>query len=164
MLINEVTNNSLHRSKTMALVTRRENGNRNLQSRDPFALARELLSWDPFNYSARPVVTFAPAFEVKETEDAFLVRADVPGVKESDLDVSVHNNILSISGARSAEERKEGESYYVYERQYGSFSRSFALPETADAERIEAKLEEGVLALKIGKRVEAKPRKIELRK
>jgi HSP20 family protein len=149
----------------MSLVTRRDNGNRTaVSARDPFALARELLSWDPFAYSARPAVTFSPAFEVKETEDSFLVRADLPGVAETDLDVSVHNNILSVSGARSAEERKEGESYYVYERQYGSFSRSFALPETADAEKIEAKLENGVLALRIGKRIEAKPRKIALRK
>jgi len=148
----------------MSLVTRRENGNRTIQARDPFALARELLSWDPFNYSARPVVTFAPSFEVKETTEAFIVRADLPGVKESDLDIAVHNNILSVSGARSAEERKEGESYYVYERQYGSFSRSFALPETADAEKIDAKLVDGVLTLTIGKRVEAKPRKIALHK
>jgi len=146
-----------------SLVTRRENGNRTV-SRDPFALARELLAWDPFNYSSRPAATFAPQFEVKETAENFIVRADVPGVKEADIDLSVHNGVLSVSGTRSAEDRTEGESYYVYERQYGSFSRSFALPETADAERIEAKLDGGVLTLTIGKRVEARPRKIELKR
>jgi HSP20 family protein len=127
--------------------------------RDPFALARELFNWEPFQRSA-----FSPTFEVKETEDQFVVRADLPGVKETDLDISVHSGVLSVSGSRSAEERKEGESYYLYERQYGSFSRSFSLPETADGEKIEAKLDNGVLSLTIGKRVEAKPRKIALKK
>jgi HSP20 family protein len=144
------------------LVTRRDNGDRAL--RDPFSLARELLSWDPFNYGGRAAQTFAPQFEVKETQDKFVVRADLPGVDEKDLDVSIHNGVLSVSGHRTAEERKEGESFYVYERQYGSFSRSFALPETADPEKIEARLQNGVLNLEIGKKVEAKPRKIELKK
>ena len=147
----------------MALVTRRDNGNR-ISVRDPFSIARELLSWDPYSYGGRAASTFVPSFEVKETAEAFVVRADLPGVKESDLDVSVHAGVLSVTGARAGEERKEGESYYVYERQYGAFSRSFALPETADAEKIEARLENGVLSLTIGKRVEAKPRRIELKK
>jgi len=107
---------------------------------------------------------FSPAFEVKETTDAFVLKADLPGVAESDLDIGVHNNVLTVSGTRSAEERKDGESYALYERQFGSFSRSFSLPDQADGERIEAKLESGVLTLTIGKKAEAKPRKIELKK
>ena len=143
-------------------LNRRENGNTaRYMSRDPLAFARELLSWDPF--VQRPSA-FVPTFEVKETADAFVVRADLPGVKESDLDISLHNGVLSISGARQGEERKEGESYYLYERQYGSFSRSFSLPEAADGERVEADLDAGVLTLTIGKKVEAKPRKIALKK
>ncbi|HTJ46801.1 MAG TPA: Hsp20/alpha crystallin family protein [Kofleriaceae bacterium] len=145
-----------------ALTTRRaDNG---AVSRDPFSLARELLSWDPFHYGTRAAQSFAPHFEVKETGDKFIVRADLPGVDEKNLDVSIHNGVLSISGHRAAEERQEGESFYVYERQYGSFSRSFALPDTADAEKIDARLVNGVLNLEIGKKVEAKPRKIELKK
>lgn len=130
-------------------------------SRDPFALARELFAWDPYSRTAS---AFSPTFDVKETADAFVVRADLPGVEEKNVDVSIHNGVLTITGARQAEERKEGESYYLYERQFGSFSRSFALPDTADAERIEAKLTDGVLELSIGKRAEAKPRKIALKK
>jgi HSP20 family protein len=129
--------------------------------RDPYSLARELLGWDPFT---RPVSAFTPAFEVKETTDAFVIKADVPGVEEKELDIAVHNGTLTVSGARAAEQRKDGESYALYERQYGSFSRSFALPETADGERVDAKLANGVLTLTIAKRVEAKPRKIEIRK
>ena len=68
------------------------------------------------------------------------------------------------AGARQAEERKEGESFALYERQFGSFSRSFSLPDMADGERIEAKLENGVLTLTIAKKAEAKPRKIALKK
>jgi len=132
-------------------------------SRDPFQVARDLLSWDPF-FGGRQASAFVPAFEVKETTEAFLVKADVPGVNETDLDIAVHNNVLTVSGVRHAEERKEGEAFALYERQYGSFSRSFQLPDTADGERVEAKLDAGVLHLTIWKKAEAKPRKIALSK
>jgi HSP20 family protein len=145
----------------MSLVRTNSNGNK--VSRDPYLLARELLGWDPF-FNARPASAFAPSFEVKETTEAFVIKADVPGVDENDLDVAVHNGTLTVSGHRSAEERRDGESYALYERQYGSFSRSFALPDMADGERIDAKLENGVLTLTIGKRAEAKPRKISIKK
>lgn len=144
----------------------RSNGNggsNRALARDPFALARDLFSWDPF-FSSRQVSAFAPAFEVKETNDAFVVKADVPGVEEKDLDVSLHNGVLTISGHRASEEKKEGEAYALYERQYGSFTRSFALPDVADGERTEAKLDAGVLTLTIAKKAEAKPRKISLSK
>ena len=132
-------------------------------ARDPFQMARELLAWDPF-FGGRQASAFVPAFEVKETDEAFIVKADVPGVLESDLDIAVHNNVLTVSGSRNAEERKEGDSFALYERQYGSFSRSFSLPDTADGERVEAKLDAGVLTLAIFKKAEAKPRKIALKK
>jgi HSP20 family protein len=130
--------------------------------RDPFSMARELLSWDPF-FSGRPASAFSPAFEVKETNDAFVLKADLPGVAEPDLDISVHNSVLTVSGSRQAEERREGESYALYERQFGSFSRSFSLPDMADGDRIEAKLDRGVLTLTIGKKAEARPRKISVK-
>jgi HSP20 family protein len=152
----------------MSLLARTSNGNTSTTptrytSRDPFQLARDLFAWDPF-FGGRQVSAFVPAFEVKETNEAFVLKADVPGVLESELDIAVHNNILTISGTRNAEERKEGDSFALYERQYGSFSRSFALPDTADGDRVEAKLENGVLTLAIWKKAEAKPRKIALKK
>ena len=148
----------------MALVRSNANGTRpSVNVRDPYSLARELLNWDPF-VSARPASAFAPAFEVKETNDSFVLRADVPGVAEKDLDIAVHNGVLTVSGSRQSEERKEGESYAVYERQYGSFSRSFALPDMADGERIDASLVNGVLTLSIAKKAEAQPRKIAIKK
>jgi len=147
----------------MALVLRTNgNGGRAL-ARDPFSLARGLLDWDPF-FTGRPLSAFAPAFEVKETTDAFVLRADLPGVEDKDLDVAVHAGVLTVSGSRQAEDRKDGETYALYERQFGSFSRSFALPELADAERVDAKLDSGVLTLTIAKKAEAKPRKIAIKR
>lgn len=130
--------------------------------RDPFQMARELLSWDPY-VGGRPVSAFSPAFEVKETSEAFVLKADLPGVAEADLDINVHNSVLTVSGTRQAEERREGESYALYERQFGSFSRSFSLPDMADGDRIEAKLDHGVLTLQIAKKAAARPRKIALK-
>jgi HSP20 family protein len=152
----------------MSILARQTNGSSTSQAparyaRDPFQVARDLLGWDPF-FGGRQVSAFVPAFEVKETTEAFVVKADVPGVREADLDIAVHNNVLTISGTRHAEERKEGENFALFERQYGSFSRSFALPDTADGERVEAKLDAGVLTLSIWKKAEAKPRKIALNK
>ena len=146
----------------MALV-RTGNGNGNRLARDPYSLARELLNWDPF-FTNRPASAFAPSFEVKETTDSFVIKADIPGVDEKDLDIAVHNGVLTVSGSRQAEERKEGESFALYERQYGSFSRSFALPDLADGERIDAALTNGVLTLTVAKKTEAKPRKIAIKK
>ena len=145
----------------------RGNGGSGLQ-RDPFALARDLLGWDPFfrtDWPARGMTqpsTFAPTFNVVERQDAYFITADVPGVREEDIDVTVQDSYLVISGNRNAEERKEGDNYYVYERRYGNFSRAFALPDNADADSVEAHMKEGVLEVKVAKRESAKPRKIPL--
>ncbi len=144
----------------MSLVLRNHQPAQRYLSRDPFALARDLLSWD---FAARPSA-FAPAFEVKETPEAFIVSADIPGVAEADLDIGVHERVLTVSGSRQSEVRKEDDAYALHERQYGSFTRSFALPDTADGERVEALLDKGVLTLTIAKKAEAKPRKIAIKK
>jgi HSP20 family protein len=147
----------------MSLALRTHSNGTRTVARDPYSFARELLGWDPL-FGTRQASAFSPAFEVKETTDSFVVRADLPGLEDKDLDVSLHAGVLTVSGSRQAENRSEGESYALYERQFGSFSRSFSLPEIADGERIEAKLESGVLTLTIGKKADAKPRKISLKK
>jgi HSP20 family protein len=149
----------------MANLIRRDNGNaRTFTSRDPFAFARDLLAWDPFSETGRSPGTFMPRFEVKERQDAYLFTADLPGVEEKDLDISLQNGVLTISGTRSAEQKNEGETFYVYERQYGEFARSFALPDNADGDKVEAKLVNGVLQLTVGKHEKAQPKKISLKK
>jgi HSP20 family protein len=134
---------------------------------DPFDLMREMLRWDPFRdveQLARPMPgTWFPAFEVKETNDAFVFRADVPGLKEDDLEISVTGNRLTISGKREDERKDENDRYFAYERSYGSFTRTFTLPEGVDTEHVNAELKDGVLGLTLPKRPEVQPKKIQLK-
>lgn len=135
--------------------------------RDPFSvsLARNLFGLDPFfGYEANASKpSFVPAFEVREGHTSYIVKADLPGVKEGDIDISLHNNVLTVSGTRIAEESKEGDTYFVYERQYGNFSRSFSLPDEANAEEVAAVFKDGVLTVSIAKRAESRPRKIAIK-
>ena len=130
---------------------------------DPFRAMRELLRWDPFKemtpmWPSELQGEFVPAFEVKENKDSFLFKADVPGVKEGDLDISVTGNRLT--GTRSEEKEEKNETYYASERRYGSFTRSYTLPEGADLEHIHADLKAGVLTVAVPKLAEAQPKKI----
>ncbi|HYQ04746.1 MAG TPA: HSP20 family small heat-shock protein [Polyangiaceae bacterium] len=129
---------------------------------DPFRAMRDLLRWEPFAELAPTLdnAVFSPAFEVKETKEGFVFRADVPGVKDADLDVKLTQNRLSISGKRESEKTEKGDTFYTSERSYGSFTRSFTLPDGVDADKIRAELKEGVLTLLLPKRPESQPKKI----
>ena len=134
---------------------------------DPFGFARDLLSWDPWQSGSTrksdAAETLPARFDVKETEEAFVLRGDLPGVAKDKLELTLEDNVLTVSGSRDAEEKKEGDNYYVYERRYGSFSRSFRLPEHADASKVDADLKDGVLTISIPKKPEAQPRKIQVK-
>jgi len=134
------------------------------RARDPFAIARSLFGFDPFVglESRGAKASFAPAFEVKETSEEYVISADLPGIKEDEVEISLHNNVLNISGFRKSEERKEGDTYFVYERQYGQFTRAFSLPDEADGEKIAAHMKDGVLNVRIAKKADSQPRKIAL--
>ena len=119
-----------------------------------------LLRFGPQNESVQRSFEFAPNFDVKETKDAFLFKADLPGVKESDLEITHTGNRLTIGGKRDAEDRKEGDNYYMVERSFGSFRRTFTLPESADVDQIKADHQAGVLSISVPKRTAAQPRKI----
>jgi HSP20 family protein len=132
---------------------------------EPFRALRELLRWDPFGEMmpmARGEEGFVPRFDVKETPDSFVFKADLPGVKESDLDISLTGNRLTISGKREStrEEGYENSRYYAYERSYGTFSRSFTLPMGHDAEGVKAELKNGELTVMVPKKPEAQPKRI----
>jgi len=103
---------------------------------------------------------WAPAIEVFEKEDKFVVKAELPGMKEEDIDISVVGDTLTIKGERKAESEVKEEDYYCCERSYGSFSRSIALPSNVDAKKIEASYEDGVLEVSLPKAPEVKPKKI----
>jgi HSP20 family protein len=133
---------------------------------NPFRAMRDLFRWDPFQEmapmpaAAGGAMTFAPDFEVKETKDSYQFTADLPGIKEKDLEVTSTGNRLTVSGKRDAEQQEKTDTYFLYERSYGSFTRAFTLPEGIDAEHIKAELKDGVLKLVVPKKPEAMPKKI----
>ena len=103
---------------------------------------------------------WVPAVDIIEEQDAFLLRADVPGVDNADIDVSMDNGVLSVSGERRAEEREEDTGTQRIERATGRFVRRFTLPDTADAKGITAKSRNGILEVTIPKLPEIQARRI----
>ena len=101
-----------------------------------------------------------PAMDLVETQDHFILRADLPGMSEEDVNVEVEDNVLTVSGERKAEHETAKEGYHRVERAFGSFSRSLTLPEGVDAEAVEASFDRGVLEVRIPKPEQRKPRKI----
>jgi HSP20 family protein len=105
-----------------------------------------------------------PAMDLVETEDHLVLRGDLPGMTEDDVDIEIKDNVLTVSGERRAEHEDRGEGYHRVERAFGSFSRSLALPQGVDAETIEAKFENGVLEVLVPKPKEAKPTRVQIGK
>src|SRR5215467_1745143 len=105
---------------------------------------------------------WAPAVDIYETEHDLVIEADVPDVDPKDLDIRVENNILTIRGDRKFEKKVNEENYLRVERSYGSFARSFTLANTVNADAIKAEYQNGVLALSLPKREEAKPKQIKV--
>jgi HSP20 family protein len=135
---------------------------------DPFSAFREIMRWDPFREIA-PITSMgrfseldAP-FEVKETKEGYLFKADVPGIKESDLSVNLSGNRLTVSGKREEEKKQETDAYFSYERSYGSFTRSFTLPEGIESDKVNANLKDGVLSILVPKKPESQPKKVAIK-
>lgn len=130
---------------------------------DPARMIRDFMRWEPWREPAaklEQMQRFAPDFDVKETKEAYVLEADLPGLRDEDVTVTVAGNRLTVAGKREAEEKQNGEAYYAIERMHGSFTRSFTLPEGADPDRVQANLENGVLTLVIPKRPEEKTRRV----
>jgi HSP20 family protein len=106
--------------------------------------------------------TFAPAVDVYEDEHKVALKIEVPGIEEKDIHVQVENNTLTVSGERKIEKEEKEENYRRVERQYGSFTRTFTLPTTVDAENVSANYEKGVLNITLPKKAEAKPKQIKV--
>ena len=101
--------------------------------------------------------------DIREEDNAYVLDAEVPGLAADDIKLNIEKNVLTIHGERKSEEEETSKRYRRVERRYGSFSRSFALPETVDAEAIEAKLADGVLTLTLPKRERPTPRSIDIK-
>jgi len=139
---------------------------------DPWRLLNELSNEIGRMYETAPVgegdasslatSDWVPAVDIAEQADRYVIHADVPGVRPEDIDVHMENGILTIKGSRSSETKEAGQGYKRVERAQGSFYRRFSLPDTADAERISARVDQGVLEITIPKQEKVQPRRIQV--
>jgi HSP20 family protein len=105
---------------------------------------------------------FVPPVDIYEDEHKIALNLEVPGMKESDLDIQLENNLLTVKGDRKFEKEEKEENFHRIERRYGSFYRSFTIPSTVNPENIKASYESGVLKIELEKRAEAKPKQIKV--
>jgi len=155
----------------MANIVRRNQGlqQRNpsplLNELDPFRLIDSLFRGDlPMLVGSPQSAVFLPAFDVRETPEGYQFQADLPGVKSDDVEISVTGNRLTVTGKRDVEETQQQGNFFTAERSFGTFSRTFTLPDSADMENIKADLKDGVLTLVLPKRPEMQARRISLGK
>ena len=106
--------------------------------------------------------SFVPAVDVYEDEHSLTLKLEVPGLNEDDINVTLENNTLTVSGERKFEKEEKEENFHRIERRYGSFTRTFRLPNTVDSEKVEAGYDKGVLKITLAKRAEAKPKTIKI--
>ncbi len=145
----------------------------------------DIIRWDPFNdlvsiqdelhrlfgrtfteawpthRSARG--SWMPALDVFETEDRVVAKMDLPGIDPDDVEVSMEDSTLTVSGTRELSSEVEEDDYHRIERRFGSFTRSIVLPQTADAEKVEATFDKGVLTIEVGKTQKTKPTRIQVK-
>jgi HSP20 family protein len=149
-------------------------------------MARELRMWDPlrgfgslqerinrmFDDTMRTIYpqegeelergTWMPAVDIHETEDGYVVKADLPGIKKEDIQIDLKDSTLTLKGEKKFEQKVSKDNYIRTERAYGTFVRSFTLPHNVDSEKIKASYKDGVLELTLPKKEEAKPKQIKV--
>jgi HSP20 family protein len=134
--------------------------------RDVLALQNRMNSlFQDFNRGENDALTtaaFVPPVDIYEDEHKIVLKLEVPGLKESDLDIQLENNVLTIKGERKFEKEEKEENFHRIERRYGSFYRSFTIPNTVNAEGVKAGYDAGVLRIELEKRAEAKPKQIKV--
>jgi HSP20 family protein len=106
--------------------------------------------------------SFVPPVDIYEDENSLSLRLEIPGMKQEDLDIRLENNTLNVRGERKFEKEEKEENFHRIERRYGSFSRSFTLPNTVDTENVSADYKDGVLSIMLTKRAETKPKQIKI--
>lgn len=130
------------------------------------ALMRSFVNDPFFSATVPPVGTWLPAVEVSETNDTVVLTAELPGLEEKNLKINIENNVLSIAGEKEQEttDGPPAKAFYMTERYYGAFQRSFTLPRTVDVEHVKAVFDKGVLTITLAKLPQSKGRKIEITK
>jgi HSP20 family protein len=109
------------------------------------------------------LVEWVPVVDVMETDEDFQIRAELPGVEKEDVKLSVENGVLAISGHREQDKEEKGKRYHRIERAYGSFARSFTMPDVVDEQKVTAEFKNGVLTVRLPKSEKARPKSIEVR-
>lgn len=109
-----------------------------------------------------PATGFTPAVDIYETDESIVVKAEIPGVEKGDVKIEVKDNELLLKGEKRVEKDVKDENYHRIERVYGSFQRSFSLPQNVDKDKIKASFKNGVLEIKLPKKEEAKPKEIKI--
>ena len=107
--------------------------------------------------------SWSPAVDIKEEDNRYVLHADIPGVQAEDIEVSMDKGVLTISGERKHESQESGEDYHRLERSHGVFTRRFSLPDSVDADNIQASSKDGVLELVLPKAASVEPKKIEVK-
>ena len=130
---------------------------------EPFSNEINRLFNTLFDASDAPAQRWVPAMDLVEGEDHFLLKADLPGLAEEDVNIEIQDNTLTISGERHAESEHRERGWFRVERQFGRFSRSLTLPEGVDADAVTAEFDRGVLAVRIPKPEERKPRRVQIK-
>jgi HSP20 family protein len=106
---------------------------------------------------------WVPAVDATAKNGDLVIRAELPGIRPEDVDISLHGNVLTISGERKVEQEEERSGYYIRERRYGSFSRSFTLPQGTDESKVRARFENGILEVTVeGASVVEEPKRIQI--
>jgi HSP20 family protein len=134
-----------------------------LESRLATMFGRAPVRKDGEKDEAMTVAEWAPLVDITEDEKEYLIKAELPEVKKDDVKVSVQDGVLSISGERKSEKEEKNKKFHRVEWAYGSFSRSFTLPEDADADKVAGDFKDGVLKVHVPKSEKAKPKKIEVK-
>jgi HSP20 family protein len=156
-----MTNRSLTRRETSPTFT----------DRDAFfgPFLERFLGSDPFRAVLAPAGTeelsnrgWVPAVDIKETEEAYVIHAELAGLKKDDITITLENNVLRLSGERRFEKKESKDNFHRIERAYGSFSRAFTLGSGVAPDKVKAEFEDGVLTLTVPKAEETKPRKISI--
>ena len=135
----------------------------NLVPRDPFSrlfdsfFNQELVGGEEVSNR-----TWLPPVDIQETDDAYRLSAELPGLTKDDINITLENNVLRLTGERKLEKDVKKESYQRIERTYGSFARSFSLPHQVNGDKVEAAFKDGVLTITVPKADQAKPRKISI--
>ncbi len=135
----------------------------NMTTWNPFREMDELMSRYHRIGLSKGDTDWAPAVDIKESKEEYLIEADLPGVNKDDIKVSVHNGVLTLQGERRVEKEDKDEKHHRVERFYGHFTRSFSLPEDVEEDKINADSKDGIIKVHLPKAKKAKPKSIEVK-